>query len=67
MAKIITCFGVAYKLNDTKYKKMLNDIIADKTICPDDYGKCLGGTVNITDMDATLAREELNYLIDNKQ
>lgn len=59
---IVTTFGIAYSLTDSKYKKLMQDITENKDINLDNYGKYLGKITNITDMTSEEAKEILEDL-----
>ncbi len=63
---IIVEYGVAYKMSKNYFKKWLRAKAKNENANIYDFkAKCLGSTVNITDMDKEKAIEELQYQLEN--
>lgn len=60
--KIVTCMGMAYRVSDRNYKKVLADIRDTGGVDIEAYGTRLGSVVNITDMTKEEAADKLDSL-----
>ena len=48
--KVVTCMGMAYRVTDRNYRRLLEAIHETGGADIEKYGKRLGDVVNITDM-----------------